>query len=136
MWHAVHPISYRVIQTLTFHAVMTVYGFLTLCFNREKLSFRKCWKDFLILVGMTLWALLGNTLYNGAAGSYDHFFNWFFVVRDPFGIFDAAIAPYIMPFLNIAVFFAGELLILGFFILTRKRTQTSPTRKRTGAKSK
>ena len=30
MWHAVHPISYRVIQTLLFHAVMSVYTLLLL----------------------------------------------------------------------------------------------------------
>ena len=119
MWHAVHPISYRVIQTLLFHAIMTVYGFLTIVFSKEKLTFRKSYTDFFVLCGMTLWAFVGNTLYNGAADGYDHFFNWFFVVEDPFGIFDRSVAPYIMPFLNIAVFFAVELLIIGVLTLAR-----------------
>ena len=30
MWHRVTPMSYRVIQTLLFHALMTVYGFIAL----------------------------------------------------------------------------------------------------------
>ena len=62
------------------------------------------------MTAMTGWAWLGNMLYNGAAGDYDHFFNWFFVVRDPFYILPERIAPYIMPFLVTAVFFAAEML--------------------------
>ena len=45
------------------------------------------------------------------AGDYSHFFNWFFVVRDPFYAIPEAIAPFIMPFLNIALFFAVEMLV-------------------------
>ena len=120
MWHAVHPISYRVIQTLLFHAIMTVYGFLTIVYNREKLTFRRCPIDLLVLGGMTLWAFIGNKLYNGSAGTYSHFFNWFFVVEDPFGMIDKSISPYIMPFLNIVVFFAVELVIIGLLTLTRR----------------
>ena len=111
MWHAVHPFTYRVIQTLLFHGIMTAYGFLTVVFDSEGLSFKKCHKDLAVLVGMTLWALLGNLLYTGAAGKYSADFNWFFVTRDPFGIFDKSIAVYIMPFLNIIIFFAVEMLI-------------------------
>ena len=33
MWHAVHPISYRVIQTLIFHSIMTIYGLLSLIYE-------------------------------------------------------------------------------------------------------
>lgn len=56
---------------------------------------------------MTVWALLGNYIYNGSAGEYSHFFNWFFVVRDPFGALPEKIAP----FVNIALFFAVEVLL-------------------------
>ncbi len=60
---------------------------------------------------MTAWALIGNYVYNGSSGEYSHFFNWFFVVRDPFYMLPEYIAPFIMPFLNIFIFFAVEILI-------------------------
>ena len=120
MWHAVHPLCYRVVQTLLFHGVMTAYGILTLLFDEEGLSFRTWRKHLLTVVAMTLWAMLGNLLYTGAAGRYDHNFNWFFVTADPFGMLDKRVAPYIMPVLNIAVFFAVELLLCAVFQKLRK----------------
>ena len=111
MWHAVHPLSYRVIQTLLFHSVMSVYGLLTLIGEYRSLDVRKCYRDLAVVVGMTVWALLGNYTYNGTSEGYDHFFNWFFVVRDPFYAIPASISPFIMPLLNILVFFAVEMLI-------------------------
>ena len=110
MWHQVHPLSYRVIQTLTFHGCMTVFGVLALAFDREK---QQPLRDLAVLTAMTIWAVLGNYLYNGEADGYSHVFNWFFVVRDPFGLLPATLAPYVMPFVNIAVFFLVEILISG-----------------------
>ena len=72
---------------------------------------------------MTLWALLGNYAYNGQSAGYDHFFNWFFVVRDPFYAIPARIAPLLMPFLNIALFFALEMVIHAGLSLLRKHTR-------------
>jgi hypothetical protein len=86
MWHQVHPISYRVLQTLIFHGVMTLYGFVVLIFENP-VDFKRWYRNLAVLVAMTLWALLGNYVYNGKAEDYSHFFNWFFVVRDPFYIF-------------------------------------------------
>lgn len=111
MWQGVHPQSYRVIQTLSFHAIMAGYGFLTLCFGNQEVSCKHWRKDLSVISAMTLWAVLGNSLYNGQAGGYDHFFNWFFVVRDPFYILPEAIAPWVMPIVNISVFFGVEMLI-------------------------
>ena len=65
--------------------------------------------------------MLGNALYNGTAGSYSHFHNWFFVVQDPFGIFDPKLSPYIMPFFNIAVFFAVEMAVYAVYTALTKR---------------
>jgi len=111
MWHAVHPLSYRVIQTLLFHSGMTVYGFSALIYEREAFDVRKSYRDLAVLASMTAWALLGNYAYNGTSEGYDHFFNWFFVVRDPFYALPEAISPFVMPVLNLAVFFAAELLV-------------------------
>jgi len=111
MWHAVHPISYRVIQTLIFHSLMTIYGFLTLILEYDKFNIKKCYNDLGVIVCMTVWALLGNYAYNGSSEDYSHFFNWFFVVRDPFYAIPESIAPFVMPFLNIVIFFAAEIII-------------------------
>jgi hypothetical protein len=111
MWHAVHPISYRVIQTLIFHSIMTIYGLLTLILEYDKFNIKKCYQDLGVVVIMTVWALVGNYVYNGSSEGYSHFFNWFFVVRDPFYAIPESIAPFVMPLLNIIIFFAVEIII-------------------------
>jgi len=108
MWYQVHPLSYRVIQTLLFHGAMTGYGLLVLLFEADKREWKK---DLIVLSAMTVWALLGNTLYNGQAWGKKQFFNWFFMVRDPFYILPKSIAPIIMPFLNVALFMVVEWVV-------------------------
>lgn len=116
MWHGVHPLSYRVIQTLVFHGVMTVSCFLTLLYERGEGSRRR---DLTVLFGMTAWALLGNSCYN----SEERFFNWFFVVRDPFYILPEAVAPFVMPVLNVALFFAVEAVLRQVFRRVKRMLQ-------------
>ena len=70
---------------------------------------------------MTLWAMIGNYVYNGEAEGYSHFFNWFFVVRDPFYIIPESIAPWIMPILNIGIFFGVEMLFYSLVRLVKNR---------------
>ena len=111
-WYQIHPLSYRVWQTLLYHGAMTALGLFSLCFGEVKLEWRKCPRDLVFLCVMTVWALLGNTLYNGLDG---RFFNWFFVVKDPFYILPEGIAPFVMPVVMTAVMFFGEMLIyLGY----------------------
>ncbi len=121
MWHAVSPLTYRVIETLSFHGVMTVYGLLSICYEGNGLPYKHFYRNVVTVVLMVAWALLGNTLYNGTLGDYSHFFNWFFVVEDPFGMLNANVAPFICPFLNIAVFLAVELGLYGLYHLVRKK---------------
>lgn len=124
MWHGVHPLSYRVIQTLTFHGVMVVYGTLVVVWESDDFCWKKCYKDLIVISSMTLWAWLGNTLYNSESRVY----NWFFVVRDPFHMFPESIAPYIMPILNVCIFFAAECmlyLITSNIIVKRSRRGNS-----------
>ena len=121
MWHGVHPLSYRVIQTLTFHGIMAVYGLLALLHSAGDQPGRLWKKQLAVIIAQTGWAMLGNWLYNGKAGNYDHFFNWFFVVRDPFYILPEVIAPWVMPFVNVAVFFTVEMLIMAIFWIIRSR---------------
>ena len=111
MWHAVHSISYRVIQTLIFHSIMTVYGALMFVYEYDKFNIKKCYRELGVITFMTVWALIGNYAYNGSSEGYSHFFNWFFVVRDPFYAIPESISPFAMPLLNIIIFFAVEIVI-------------------------
>ena len=111
MWYAVHPLSYRVIQTLLFHSAMTTYCLISLIFNYDKIKINKCHRDLIVVVGLTVWALIGSYVYSGAYGGGDRYFNWFFVVRDPFNAIPESISVFLMPFLNIAAFFAVEMII-------------------------
>lgn len=120
MWHAVHPLSYRVIQTLLFHSTMTVYGTIALIYESDRIDVRKCYRELTVTVCMTIWAMLGNYAYNGTSDGYSHFFNWFFVVRDPFYVIPEGIAPFVMPFLNIVLFFGVEMLLHLIIILAKR----------------
>lgn len=115
MWYQVQALSYRVIQTLLFHGVMAMYCFLVLLFDDYRWEPKKCYGDLAVIVGMTLWAMAGNYLYNGELG----FFNWFFVIRDPFYLIPGEIAPFIMPFLNVSLFFPAAMLVR--FVVRRCR---------------
>ena len=125
-WYQIHPLSYRVIQTLLFHGIMTAHGVLVLVFDQEKLTWRHLRRDLAVIVGMTAWAWLGNFLYNGTHGNYHHHFNWFFVTADPFGMLPTEIAPYIMPFVMIIVMAVAELLIYAAYIGIKKVLSRRP----------
>jgi hypothetical protein len=119
-WYQIHPLSYRVIQTLLFHGAMTAYGILTLALGEDRLSWRSSLQELPVIIAVTAWAILGNTVYNGTAGEYDHMFNWFFVVRDPFYILPADIAPFAMPFVMILVTYVADLLIYTAYFAIKK----------------
>jgi len=117
MWLNIHPLSYRVVQTLIFHGVMMVYGLLVLVYESQKFAWNRVYKHVGVVAAMTAWAWIGNALYNHS----DTMYNWFFVVEDPFGAFPKEISPYIMPFLNFALFFGVELLVYG--ILSKAKSK-------------
>lgn len=127
MWYQVHPLSYRVVQTLLFHGLMTAYGLLVLLFDEVIFDRKQRRRDLALLGSMTLWAILGNTLYTGEAWGHTNNFNWFFTTRDPFYILPETIAPFIMPILNITVFFAVERLFYFIFRVLRKRSILNKT---------
>ena len=118
--YEIHPLSYRAIQTLLFHGAMVVYGVLTLVWNREELTFKRWYRNLAVLGALTVWAMIGNGLYSGEADGYSHDFNWFFIKADPFGLIPEEIALYICPWLNIAVFFALEMIIVAIFTAFRR----------------
>lgn len=122
MWYQIGPLSYRVIQTLLFHSVMVVYCLLTILID-EGLRLKDWYRDLIILCSLTLWALIGNTLYNGALDEvgYNETLNWFFVKQDPFYALPADIAPYIAPWFNIIAFLCAEVLIRLVYVTVTKK---------------
>ena len=110
MWHAVHPLCYRVIQTLSYHMVMMIYGLLVLIFERSCMNYKEMKYDLVVIVGMTVWALIGNWCYNGMLEG-GKLYNWFFVVEDPFGIINHDIAIFIMPIITPCAFLFVTFLI-------------------------
>lgn len=120
-WYQIHPLSYRTVQTLLFHGAMTAHGIFVLALGEETLQWKKSYREFLIIVAMVLWALLGNTLYNGTAGDYSHYFNWFFVTQDPFYLLPKNVAPFVMPFVMILVMFTATELVYGVYYVFKKR---------------
>lgn len=118
MWLEIHPLSYRVVQTLIFHGVMMNYGLLVLVYERQEFSWKNICKDLGVTVAMTAWAWLGNTLYSDKDGVI---YNWFFVSQDPFNAFPEKIAPFIMPFLNTALFFGVGLVVYWIFHMADKK---------------
>ena len=116
-WYQIHPLSYRVVQTLLFHGTMVAYGVFVLAFETKGLHWRDSAQELPVIAAMCVWALVGNALYNGVAG---RFFNWFFVVRDPFYLLPETLAPYVMPFVMILVIFMTDLLVYGIYFSVRK----------------
>ena len=109
MWAQVHPLSYRAVQTLIFHAVMVAYGFFTFVFDQDIVfDWKKIFKhDLVILALMIGWALIGSYTYSGYYDGYEHWYNWFFVRTDPFGL----LPPTIAPFVTLLAFLLADVVI-------------------------
>lgn len=114
-WYKIAPYSYRVIQTLVYHGVMTGYGILCLTYE-FKLDFKKSYKELIIILWLVVWALLGNTIYN----SSDRIYNWFFVVADPFNMLPKDISGIVMPFVMVGVIYFGVCLVYLIYYLINK----------------
>ena len=112
MWYQIHPLSYRVIRTLLFHAIMVVYCLLSLLLDSDGLKIKEWYSNLVILCSLTIWAIIGNALYSGTLDELDYnkSFNWFFVKNDPFYAIPSDISPYVMPFINITAFLAVEIM--------------------------
>ncbi|MBR2970759.1 MAG: YwaF family protein [Clostridia bacterium] len=95
------PWCYRTVQTMFFHGVEFAWGFLTVAFGKTKLEYKNVWKAAVVLVGIALWAKLGNTLLG---------YNWFFLESDPFGI---GLPPIALLFLVPIAIFAMVNIIYG-----------------------
>lgn len=115
-WYQIAPFTYRVIQTLLFHGLMTLYGVLTLFYDEIDIRWKEIKTSFGIILLITIWALLGNLVYNTPSRIY----NWFFVVQDPFLMLPKDVARIIMPFIMVLIMFTLNILVYVIYFNVKK----------------
>ncbi|MBE6958574.1 MAG: hypothetical protein E7447_05435 [Ruminococcaceae bacterium] len=101
------PWCYQAVQTMFYHGVLMAWGILNLALGVVKPDLKNCWKAAVLLVGITLWAKLGNLL-------LEH--NWFFLEEDAFyiGLVEGGIIPkWLLMIVNPIVFFLAVLAEYG-----------------------
>lgn len=117
--------SYRILQTVIYHGLMIAQGVFAIAFNDLDLKWNTLKYDAIAILVLTVWALLGNTLYSGVITEtcscvegctnivtvYNHDFNWFFVKHDALYIISDEIDIYFAPILMIIVIFGMCCLI-------------------------
>jgi len=111
------PWCYQAVQTMFFHGVLMAWGILNIALGEVKPDIRKCWKSGILLVGITLWAKLGNVL-------MEH--NWFFLEEDAFyiGLVGNGIIPkWSLMIINPIVFFLAVLAVYGVCYAVRTGSQ-------------
>lgn len=102
------PWCYQAVQTMFYHGVLLAWGILAIAFGKIRPNIRNCWKCAVALVLITLWATLGNSLYENK--------NWFFLEEDAFyiGLVANGIIPkWSLMVINPVVFFLAALMIYG-----------------------
>lgn len=104
--------SYEIVQLFFYHGLVFIYGILALLLQDEVLDIKKCYKEALCIIGIALWATLGNTLYSEEG---DSGYNWFFLKRPVFDFIPESINPYVI----IIVMFLSCLLVYGVNYLVR-----------------
>ncbi|MBE6799156.1 MAG: hypothetical protein E7525_05215 [Ruminococcaceae bacterium] len=80
------PWCYQAVQTMFFHSVLMAWGILSVSLKIVEPHIKKSWQCAVLLGIVTLWAKLGNLL-------YEH--NWFFLEEDAFyiGVVEQGIIP-------------------------------------------
>ena len=111
--------SSRIVQTVLYHGLMIAQGVFAIAYNDLDLNWKSIKYDLFAILGLTLWAMLGNTLYSGEVKEacncvegctnlitvYEHDFNWFFVKHDALYIIPDDIDIYFAPFIMIVAIF-------------------------------
>ena len=103
------PWCYQAVQTMFYHGTLMAWGILNLALGVVKPDIRKSYKAAILLVGITLWAKLGNLI-------LEH--NWFFLEEDAFyiGLVENGVIPkWLLMVLNPTVFFLAVLGVYGVY---------------------
>ena len=108
------PWCYQAVQTMFYHGTLMAWGILSLALGAVKPNIRKSYEAAILLVGITLWAKLGNLL-------LEH--NWFFLEEDAFyiGLVANGIIPkWLLMVINPIVFFLAVLAVYGVYYLVMR----------------
>ena len=103
------PWCYQCVQTMFYHGVLLAWGILSISLYAVKLDIQNIWKCGVMLIGITLWAKLGNLL-------MEH--NWFFLQEDAFYIglvANGVIPQWLLMIVNPIVFFLAALAVYGIY---------------------
>ncbi len=101
------PFSYVILQTFMFHGFLFCWGVLNLAFGDVKYDFRKIWQELAVILGILVWASLGNTV-------YDIGYNWFFIEYSIFPFLTDKMMPFTVVF---CVFGTSFLVYCTYFAL-------------------
>jgi len=101
--------SYEIVQLFMYHGLVFAYGILSLCLEDYKLDIKKCYKEAIFVVGITLWAAFGNAIYS----SSNHDYNWLFI-KDP--VFDF-VPENLNPYTVMLAIYLSCLVIYGIYYL-------------------
>ena len=102
------PWCYQAVQTMFFHGVLLAWGVLNLALGVVKPQVSHAWKSGGLLLGITCWAKLGNSLFA------EH--NWFFLEEDALYIglvANGVIPKWALMVINPLAFFLAVLILYG-----------------------
>ena len=97
------PWCYRVVQTMFFHGTLMAWGILAVTTGKTSLRWKNVWHAEILLVCITVWAKLGNELFD---------WNWMFLTENPFGV-TALDLPWLLPILVPTAIFAIVVAVYG-----------------------
>lgn len=103
------PWCYQAVQTMFYHGVLLAWGILNVALKVVEPDIKRSYKALILLVGITLWAKLGNLL-------LEH--NWFFLEEDAFyiGLVESgAIPKWLLMIANPVAFFSVILIVYGIY---------------------
>ena len=102
------PWCYQALQTMFYHGVLLAWGILNVSLGVLKPTLKKSWQSAVLLVSITLWATLGNSMMPDN--------NWFFLEEDALYIglvSDGIIPQWSLLIINPIVFFLAVLATYG-----------------------
>ncbi len=113
------PFCYVVFQTFMYHGFLFTWGVLSVTLGGTRFNIRECWKEFLGILCIFVWACFGNAVYGGQ--------NWFFIEESIFPFLpDEAMPPVV-----IVTVFAVCLCVYGMYyafkaLFCKKKNKVSP----------
>ncbi len=99
------PFCYVVFQTFMYHGFLFTWGVLSVTLGGTKFYIKECWKEFVGILLIFIWACFGNGLYETQ--------NWFFIKESIFSF----LPDEIMPLVVIVSVFAVCLCVYGMYYI-------------------